>query len=109
MNREIRLPEVMIYAPAAGKDQGVWPGTLCYVGVAEANAMGADLLRIEINPDLPDLQAFPDSAVAAIYPLIEFDLTCAGARELALALLAAADGADLRGRGASHAKARRAD
>jgi hypothetical protein len=55
-------------------------------------------LRIEFYPVLPELEAEYETSVPAIYPFIELDLTCTGARELALALLAEADRADLVGR-----------
>jgi hypothetical protein len=102
MTRLIAVPQVTVYTPAAG-GQGDGNGTLLYAGVAEANAMDSDRITVEINPLLPDLAQFPDNSVADIYPFIEFDLTRAGARELALALLSAADGADMLARGQGRA------
>jgi hypothetical protein len=63
--------------------------------------MGTDELMIEIYPQSPDLDPPVETPVPDIYPFIELHLTCAGARELALILLAEADRADLLAHGGS--------
>jgi hypothetical protein len=94
MTRSIPLHQVIVYEIAAGDGKARGPRTLEYAGVVEANAMDFDRLTLEIHPRLPDLWTFPHNVTADIYPFIEFDLTPAGARELAMDLLSGADRAD---------------
>ena len=94
MSKLISLPQVIVYEMAVGDGKARGPRTLEYAGVVEANAMDFDRHTLEIHPRLPDLWTFPNNVTADIYPFIEFDLTPAGARELAMDLLAGADRAD---------------